>query len=391
MTVFGATGPRGPLDGLRVVEIAGIGPAPFGVMMLADLGGDVVRIDRPGRHAGNPVDPERDFLNRGRRSIVLDLKNDDDLLVALDLIRDADVLVEGNRPGVAERLGVGPDECLALNPRLVYARMTGWGQDGRLSRSAGHDINYIARSGALHPMGARDVAPTMPLNLLGDFGGGGTLLAFGILAGVLAARATGRGDVIDVSILDGTVLLTTMLQVWRQSGQWVDERESNMLDGGAHFYGVYRTDDDRFLSIGAIEPQFYHQLLVGLGTDGEQDWLDAHTDTARWPAMKVRMAEMIARRTLAEWLVVFADLDACVAPVLTPQEAIDDDCNRERGVFVEADGTMQPAPAPRFGRQAVGHPGRHPLPGEHSEEIRAALRAGSAWRSEPEPTDAQEA
>ncbi|ROO87855.1 alpha-methylacyl-CoA racemase [Actinocorallia herbida] len=378
----GSTG-RGPLTGLRVVELAGIGPAPFAAMMLGDLGANVIRIDRPGGHAGNPVPPKLDLLNRNRRSIELDLKNPADLDVARTLLTSADVLIEGYRPGVAERLGLGPEDCHAVNPRLVYARMTGWGQTGPLADRAGHDINYISRVGALEPIGPREGTPVIPLNIVGDFGGGGMLLAFGLLAAVHHATRTGEGQVVDAAITDGTALLTTMLHTWRAAGLWIDRRAANMLDGGAHFYNVYATADGRFLSVGAIEPRFYRAFLNGLGVPFESDWITSHDDAGLWPAMRSRISEIIQCRTLEEWLAIFEGTDACVSPVLTPAEALTDAHNRARATFIDVDGVPQPAPAPRFDRTPPAHPRRQPVPGEHGDEIRSALLGGNPWRRNP--------
>jgi alpha-methylacyl-CoA racemase len=377
----GATG--GPLHGLRVIELAGIGPAPFAAMMLGDLGADVIRIDRPGGHLGNPVPPELDSMNRNRRSIELDLKSDHDLGLAKELVVTADVFIEGYRPGVAERLGLGPQDCHALNRQLVYARMTGWGQTGSLANSAGHDINYIARVGALDPIGSDTGGPVIPLNLIGDFGGGGMYLAFGILAAVRHAEATGEGQVVDAAIVDGTALLTTMLHAWRSAQLWVDNRSANMLDGGAHFYNVYRTADDRYLSVGAIEPKFYRAFLHGIGVDAEGVWLESHTDSSMWGEMRRRVAEIFGTKTRAEWVRVFEGSDACVAPVLTIAEALVDADNLARETFIEVDGVPQPAPGPRFDRTPVSHPRRQPAPGADTEDIRTQLANQFGWPHRP--------
>ncbi|WP_432937297.1 CaiB/BaiF CoA transferase family protein [Kribbella sp. CA-253562] len=359
----------GPLAGLTVVELAGIGPAPYGVMLLADLGADVIRVDRPGGHAGNPVPPELDLLNRNRRSIELDLKNAEHRDVVLALVRRADVLVEGFRPGVAERLGLGPAVCLEVNPALVYGRMTGWGQTGPLAGRPGHDINFIAIAGALDPIGTAESGPVVPLNLLGDFGGGGTFLALGVLAAVLHARATGEGQVVDASVLDGTASLTTMLHAHRSAGMWNDARESNLLDGGAHFYRVYETADGRHLSVGAIEPQFYEQFVTLLGEQYAGDWARSHRDPALWPRMTERVAAIVASRTLAEWTAIFDGTDACVQPVLSGQEAVRHPHNVARDTFVQVGGRTQPAPAPRFSVTPAGLPRRQPRPGADTDEI----------------------
>jgi alpha-methylacyl-CoA racemase len=370
----------GPLSDLRVVEVAGIGPAPLGAMLLCDLGADVIRLDRPGGQTFSPIPHRLDILNRGRRSIVIDLKDDGDRATALDLIADADVLIEGFRPGVTERLGIGPEDCLARNPRIVYARMTGWGQTGPLAQRAGHDIDYVARTGALDTIGAGDGPPVIPVNYLGDFGGGGMYLAFGILAAVHHARVSGRGQVLDVAITDGTALLLTMLHSWRAAGAWEDQRESNLLDGGAHYYRVYETADGRHLAVGALEPAFYAAFVAGLDVEIDEEWWTAHGDRARWPAMRERVAGIIARRTLAEWIDVYEGTDACVAPVLTVAEAACDAHNVARETFLAVDGHLQAAPGPRFSATPAGTPRTPPTPGQHSEAIRQGLAAGDVWR-----------
>lgn len=373
---------QGPLAGLRVLELAGIGPAPFGVMLLADLGADVVRIDKYGEHAGNPLRPEFDLLGRGRRSIQLDLKNDDDRALALVLAADVDVLVEGFRPGVTERLGLGPDECLERNPRLVYARMTGWGQDGPLAQRAGHDINYISIAGALSAIGAAGEAPVIPSNFLGDFGGGGMLLALGVLAAVNHAQRTGRGQVVDASIVDGTALLTTMQHAFRAQGLLRGERGDNMLDGGAHFYQVYETADGRFLSVGAIEPKFYSRFVEGLGIDLEGDldgdWARSHTDRSLWPHMIERVADIIRGQALDDWLRTFDGTDACVTGVLSLEEAMAHPHNLQRATFARHAGVDQPSPAPRFSVTPLACPSSPVAPGTHSAEIRGEVAARHA-------------
>ena len=375
-------GTAGPLAELKIVELAGIGPAPFAAMMLGDLGADVIRVDRDGGHAGNPVPPQKDLLNRNRRSIELNLKDSADLKVAKELIATADVLIEGYRPGVTERLGLGPNDCLAINPKLVYARMTGWGQTGPLAQRAGHDINYISRVGALHPIGLVDGPPVIPLNIVGDFGGGGMLLAFGLMAAVHHANRTGQGQVVDAAITDGTALLTTMVHTWRAASLWEDRRGSNMLDGGAHFYHVYETADGRYLSVGAIEPQFYSAFVDGLGVVAEGDWLESHGNTDLWPTMTARVAEIVRTRRLDQWLEIFDGTDACVSPVLTLDESMTDEHNKARSTFVEVGGVSQPAPAPRFDRTPPPSPRPQPVPGKHSAEIRSALEESKCWPSE---------
>ncbi|TFV71315.1 CoA transferase [Blastococcus sp. CT_GayMR19] len=361
----------GPLEGVRVVEFAGLGPGPFCGMLLADLGADVVRIDRRGDRGGlMGTLGATSLLDRGKRSIALDLKDPADLDVVRALVARADVLLEGFRPGVMERLGLGPDEALAGNPALVYGRMTGWGQTGPLSASAGHDIGYIALTGALGATGRPDERPAPPMNLLGDFGGGGVFLALGALAALISARGTGRGQVVDAAIVDGTAVLTTMIHGMLDGGSWVDHRGVNLLDTGAPFYDVYRCADGRFVAVGALEEQFYAALVRGLGLDGEA--LPPREDPRQWPALRDRFTQAFASRTRAEWWAVFAGTDACVAPVLSLVEATADPHNVDRGVFVEVDGVVQPAVAPRFSA-TPGSVGRVPAVGEHDQEIRAEL------------------
>jgi alpha-methylacyl-CoA racemase len=357
----------GPLRGVRVVEFAGLGPGPFCGMLLADLGADVVRIDRPGSSGAAGTS----LLDRGKRSIALDLKAPDDVAVVRALVARADVLLEGFRPGVMERLGLGPDELLAAHPALVYGRMTGWGQTGPLASTAGHDIGYIALSGALGASGRPDERPAPPMNLLGDFGGGGVFLALGVVAALLHARTAGEGQVVDAAIVDGTALLTTMIHGLLADGSWQDERGVNLLDTGAPFYDVYRCADGEFLAVGALEPKFYAALLTGLGL-ADDPALPDRADPAHWPALRERFTEVVATRTRAEWWAVFEGTDACVAPVWSLREAVDDRHNTERGVFVEVDGIAQPAVAPRFSA-TPGSIGRIPAVGEHSAEIRAEL------------------
>ena len=358
----------GPLSGVRVVEFAGLGPGPFCGMLLADLGADVVRIDRRGGGGGLGA---TSLLDRGKRSIALDLKDPADVEVVRALVRRADVLLEGFRPGVMERLGLGPDELLAEHPALVYGRMTGWGQSGPLSHSAGHDIGYIALTGALGASGRPDERPAPPINLLGDFGGGGVFLALGALAALLHARTTGEGQVVDAAIVDGTAVLTTMIHGMLSTGSWQDERGVNLLDTGAPFYDVYRCADGQFLAVGALEPQFYAALLQGLGVAGDETFPDRY-QPEQWPALRERFTELFGSRTRDEWWQVFAGTDACVAPVWSLVEATRDEHNRERGVFVEVDGTVQPAVAPRFSA-TPGAVGSVPRAGQHSDEIRAEL------------------
>jgi alpha-methylacyl-CoA racemase len=362
----------GPLQGVRVVEFAGLGPGPFCGMLLADLGADVVRIDRRGARGGLiGALGSTSLLDRGKRSIALDLKDPDDLAVVRALVERADVLLEGFRPGVMERLGLGPDELQALKPSLVYGRMTGWGQTGPLASSAGHDIGYIALTGALGATGRPDEVPAPPMNLLGDFGGGGVFLALGVVAALVHARATGRGQVVDAAIVDGTAVLTTMIHGLLDAGVWRDRRGVNLLDTGAPFYDVYRCADGQFVAVGALEEQFYAALLDGLGLSGDESLPD-RSDPRQWPALRQRFTEVFASRTRNEWWAVFAGTDACVAPVWSLLEATRDEHNRARGVFVEVDGVVQPDVAPRFSL-TPGAVGAVPSVGEHDQEIRAEL------------------
>jgi alpha-methylacyl-CoA racemase len=333
----------GALEGLTIIELAAIGPVPFAGMMLADHGARVIRIERPGVF-GSIRAP--DALMRGREVVWLDLKRPDDVEALLELARDADALIEGNRPGVIERLGIGPATLLARNPRIVIGRMTGWGQDGPLASSAGHDINYTALSGALHTYGPRE-RPMAPTNTIGDYGGGGMLLAFGVLAGVLSARATGKGQEIDCAMLDGAALLSAMTYTLIGAGMWRDAREANSIDGGAWFYGTYETGDGRFVAVGPLEPQFRAILIRGLGLEGDLDFA-GEPDPADWPRLREHVAAIFRTRTRAEWCALFDGTDACFAPVLSPFEAPGHPHNLARATFVEADGLLQPAPAPRF-------------------------------------------
>jgi alpha-methylacyl-CoA racemase len=334
----------GALAGITVIELAGIGPAPFAGMMLADHGARVIRIERPGE--GFSDFAKRDVLSRNREILSLDLKQPEAIEQVLALVADADALIEGNRPGVIERLGLGPEVLLARNPRLVIGRMTGWGQDGPNAQRAGHDINYIALSGALHTYGPKE-RPIAPVNVVGDYGGGGLLLAFGVLAGVLSARSTGRGQVVDCAMLDGAALLSAMTYTLFANGMWHDEREANLLDGGAHFYGTYETADGKFVAIAPLEPQFYAILRDKLGI-ADDPAFDGGGGRERWAGLRARLAEIFRTRTRDEWCAILEDTDACVAPVLNLAEAPRHPHNLARGTFVEAGGVIQPAPAPRF-------------------------------------------
>ncbi|MFH8766410.1 CoA transferase [Streptomyces althioticus] len=340
-----ATAPQhGPLTGVRVVELAGIGPGPFAAMLLADLGADVVRVDRPGG-PGLGIDPARDVTNRNKRSVVVDLKTSAGVQHVLDLAARADILIEGYRPGVAERLGVGPEDCRARNPRLVYGRMTGWGQEGPLADRAGHDIGYIAVTGALGMTGEAGRPPVAPANLLGDYAGGSLYLVVGVLAALHHARATGAGQVVDAAIVDGTAHLTSMIHGMLAAGVWQDRRGANLLDGGCPYYGTYETADGGHMAVGALEPRFYAEFLRLLDLPGLEG---AHADVTRWPELRSRVAERFASRTRDAWTAVFEDTDACVAPVLSLREAPHHPHLAARSTFTDHAGITQPAPAPRF-------------------------------------------
>ncbi len=342
----------GPLSGFKIIEFTGIGPGPYCAMMLADMGAEVLRIDRAQAvREGDPARQSLDLLARGRRSVGVDLKHPDGVQAVLRLVEQADGLVEGFRPGVTERLGIGPDECLARNPRLVYGRMTGWGQEGPYAHAAGHDINYIALAGALHSIGRRGEAPVPPLNLVGDFGGGGMLLAFGMVCGLLEASRSGQGQVIDAAMVDGTASLMTFFHQLKALGVYNGVRGTNLLDTGAHFYDVYETADAEFISLGSIEPQFYAELLrlSGLADDG-QGPLPHQLDQSQWPALKDRVAALFRTKTRDEWCSIMEATDVCFAPVLSMDEAPRHPHNVHRGTFTEVAGIVQPAPAPRFSR-----------------------------------------
>ncbi|MFC5052388.1 CaiB/BaiF CoA transferase family protein [Saccharothrix xinjiangensis] len=357
----------GPLEGLEVVELAGLAPAPFGCMVLADLGASVTRVDRVGGGAAVPGD----VLGRGRRSIGVDIRRPEGVDLVLRLVARSDVLVEGFRPGVTERLGIGPAQCLARNPRLVYGRMTGWGQTGPLADRAGHDINYIAVAGALEPIGRAGAPPTVPLNVVGDFGGGGLLLALGLLAALYERDRSGRGQVVDAAMVDGAALLTTFLHGMSAAGAWPGGRGENLLDGGAPFYDVYEAADGKYVSVGALEEKFYAELLTVLGLAGED--VPSRHDPANWPELRSRIAAAVATRTRDEWAALAGGADACLAPVLAPGEAPGHAHNAERGAFVEVGGTTQPAPAPRFDRTPAAVPAPPPAVGEHTAEVLAEL------------------
>ena len=357
----------GPLASVRVVEIAGIGPGPFCAMMLADMGAEVLRIDRLGpADLGLPVEPRFSVLTRGRRSVALDLKQPAAIAAVKRLVVKADALIEGFRPGVMERLGLGPDECLTANPRLVYGRMTGWGQEGPMAPAAGHDINYIALAGVLHSIGRRGSAPVPPLNLVGDFGGGGMYLAFGVVCALLEAGRSGRGQVVDAAMVDGAASLAAAVFGLRAKGMWNDERGDNILDSGAPWYDVYETQDGKYVAIGSIEGRFYGELLRLTGLTGEA--LPPQWEKARWGELRARLTEVFKQKTRDEWCRIMEGSDVCFAPVLSMTEAPAHPHNRARGTFVEVDGVPQPGPAPRFSR-TPGAIGRPPAaPGQHTEE-----------------------
>ncbi|MEX0618537.1 MAG: CaiB/BaiF CoA-transferase family protein [Pseudohongiellaceae bacterium] len=354
----------GPLHGIRVIEMGGIGPAPFCAMMLSDLGAEVIRIDRK-QQAGNG-DP-RHVLNRGRRSLGLDLKHPDAVDIVMHLLDRADVLIEGFRPGVMERLGLGPDVCHQRNSGLIYGRMTGWGQSGPLAASAGHDLNYIALTGALHAMGDADHPPAPPLNLVGDFGGGGMYLVCGILAALLERNQSDRGQVIDAAMIDGAASLMAAFYGLKAMGRWRNERGSNMLDGGAHYYSCYTCKDGRFISVAAIEPRFYALLLKKCGIE-DQDFNDQN-GADNWPALKRKLARLFLTRTRDQWCELLEGSDACFAPVLDLDEAPDHPHNKERATFVTYQGVTQPAPAPRFSRSETTIQSPPARAGAHSREV----------------------
>jgi alpha-methylacyl-CoA racemase len=358
----------GPLKGVRVVELGGIGPVPFAGMLLADLGADVVRIERPGGSGlGAWSEARFDILARGRRSIAVDVKDPLGVEIALRLVERSDALIEGFRPGVAERLGLAPDECQRRNPRLVYGRMTGWGQQGPRSLTAGHDIDYIALTGALHAIGGAGGAPVVPLNLIGDFGGGALYLALGVVSAVLAARSSGRGQVVDAAMVDGAASLMSALYGAHAVGYWTDERGCNLLDGGAPFYAIYETLDRHHVAVGAIEPQFYAALLRGLGL--AHGSVATQHDREAWPRTKETFAAIFRSKTREQWSEIFDGTDACVVPVLSMSEAPHDPHLAARRTFVEVSGVVQPAPAPRFSGNVGGLPTPPVAPGKHTREI----------------------
>ncbi|MEE2703299.1 MAG: CaiB/BaiF CoA-transferase family protein [Myxococcota bacterium] len=357
----------GPLAGVKIIELAGIGPGPFCGMMLSDMGAELLRIDRANAAGGSfPDGPRADILGRGRRSVAVDLKSPAGIETVLRLVEKADVLYEGFRPGVTERLGLGPETCLERNPRLVYGRMTGWGQEGPLAHAAGHDINYIALAGALHAIGRKGENPVPPLNLVGDFGGGGMLLAFGIVCALVERDRSGQGQVVDAAMVDGAAALMAIIFGAHSSGWWHDERGVNMLDTGAHFYETYETSDGKYISVGSIEPQFYQLLLEHSGLATED--LPNQNDRSHWPEMKERLAAIFRSRTRDEWCEVMEGTDICFAPVLTLSEAPEHPHAVARNAFRNIEGVVQPGPAPRFSRTAPDLDRPPAFPGEHTEE-----------------------
>jgi alpha-methylacyl-CoA racemase len=368
--------PVGPLQGLRVIELQGIGPAPFCGMLLADLGAQVISIARN----SSLVDRSALISERGKLSIALNLKVQEGVDVVLKLCEQSDVLIEGFRPGVTERLGIGPAACTARNPRLVYGRMTGWGQTGPLSKVAGHDINYISLSGALHAIGRASERPVPPLNLVGDFGGGAMFLAFGVMSAVFEAKRSGFGQVIDVSMVEGSAALMHMMYAMQAQGQWDDVRGTNLLDGAAHFYDTYETLDGKYISIGALEPEFYRLLVQLTGVDATE--FSTHMDRKHWPALRVKLAAVIKQKTRAEWSVIMEGTDVCFAPVLSMSEAPQHPHNQARGTFVDVAGVKQPAPAPRFSRSIPPLPkGASPAGSDTHAVLRSAGYSESQLQS----------
>ncbi len=357
---------QGPLAGIKIVEVGGIGPGPFCCMLLADLGAEVVRIDRPAGHDGGaPIEARFDLLHRGRRSVQMDLKKPEAVAAVLRLVAQADVLIEGFRPGVMERLGLGPDACLQANPKLVYGRMTGWGQEGPMAQAPGHDINYISLTGVLHAVGRAGEAPAIPLNLAGDFGGGSLYLALGVLSALLESRGSGLGQVVDAAMVDGSASLMTLFYGFQAAGYWKDERGTNRLDSGAPWYNVYETRDGKYVSIAANEGRFYREALGVLGLQA-QDLPDQHEQSG-WPRVKQCFAEVFKTRTRDEWVALAAGTQSCITPVLSMGEAPQNAHILERGTFVEVEGVVQPAPAPRFSRTPGAIQNPPPQPGQDSE------------------------
>ncbi len=357
----------GPLTGVKIVEVGGIGPGPFCAMMLSDMGAEVIRVERLG-HQGL-ADPIYEVMHRNRRSIIIDLKKPEGVEAILKIVEQVDALQEGFRPGVMERLGLGPDVCLSRNPRLIYGRMTGWGREGPLASASGHDINYISLSGVLGSIGRRGEKPVVPLNLTGDFGGGGMLLAFGMVCALFEAQRSGQGQVVDTAMVDGSATLMAMMYGFRAGGFWTDEREANMVDGGAHFYDTYETADGKYVSVGSIEPQFYDLLLQHTGIDDPEFKNQWNQD--KWPEFKKKMAAIFKTKTRDQWCEIMEGTDICFAPVLSLEEAPEHPHNKERKTFIEIEGVIQPAPAPRFSRTRPEIQSRPAVPGEHTETVLA--------------------
>lgn len=353
----------GPLAGTRIIEIEGLGPAPFCGMMFADMGAEVISISRK----SDSGDRSAQISERGKRSIALNLKSPEGVEAVMKLVESADALIEGFRPGVAERLGIGPEDCWARNPRLTYGRMTGWGQTGPLASVAGHDMNYISLSGALHAIGRAGEKPVPPLNLVGDFGGGGMFLAFGVMCGIHEASKSGQGQVVDASMVEGSAALMHMMYSFKAMGVWEDEREKNMLDGAAHFYDTYETKDGKYVSIGSIEPQFYALLIELAGLD--KDEFAPQMDRAQWPKLKARLGEVMKTKTRSQWCEIMEGTDVCFAPVLSMSEAPNHPHNQARQSFVEVNGVVQHAPAPRFSRTVAATPRAVSAAGSDTEDV----------------------
>ena len=357
----------GPLEGIRIIEFAGIGPGPFCGMLLADMGADVLRIDRPyGSNLGVETPPKLDLLNRNKWSVAIDLKSPRGIQTVLRLVAEADILIEGFRPGVTERLGLGPEDCWRVNPSLIYGRMTGWGQDGPLSQAAGHDLNYIALTGALHAIGRKGQPPSVPLNLIGDLGGGALYLAMGVLAALIEARASGKGQVVDATMIDGVANLMTMFFSWKQMDAWTNERGNNLVDSGAPFYDVYETKDGLYISVAAVEKRFYDKLLELIGLKDER--LPEQNDRSGWDELKTRFSQVFKTKTRDEWCSIMEGSDACFAPVLDMEECLKHHHVVARKMFVEIEGVVNPAPAPRFGRTACEFRRLPPSPAQDTME-----------------------
>lgn len=357
----------GPLTGIRIVEVAGIGPGPFGAMMLADMGAEVIRVDRV-TNVGSDANPAFDVLNRGRRNIAIDLQNPEGQEALLKLVEKADALTEGFRPGVMERMGVGPDVCLKRNPKLVYARMTGWGQEGPYSKAAGHDINYISLAGCLAHFGTKGGAPVPPLNLAGDNGGGGMFLAYGVACGLLEAKMSGKGQVIDVAMVDGAATLMSPFHGMAASGGWSEERGTNVLDTGAHYYNTYECADGKYVSIGSMEPQFYAEFLQRMGLEGDPEFKKQH-DKSAWPGLTDKLRTIFKSKPQSHWRELMEATDVCFAPILPMSEAVEHPHNVHRNSFIELEGVKQPAPAPRFSRTTAEIQRPSSRPGQHTVEL----------------------